>query len=516
MSSDDSDSSQLPTTQPLEGESLTSSQPDSPLAWSWLVHLRPGPASVRALVVPVCGDLVAVGRDPSCCQIGIGEDIFINSENENLQSVRVSRVQFEIVKEKTRATLVDKSMNGTYVNKLLVGKGKKYSLKHADVISILMDDFDIFLYLDERFMASNYPATISSKYLVGRELGKGSTAVVREGFTRDSSKKVAMKLIGKKKWPSKYSQPEDLMKEVSILQDLEHPCITKVLEVVEDENMLIIVMEYAAGGELFDQVVADHDAKKLSEDIAKHQFYQISHTIAYLHSKNVCHRDLKLENILLMEPGPSSLVKVTDFGLSKQFSSTNLLETYVGTPIYMAPEIISCCGLLSTTATYSSYSCKSDCWSLGVVLYMLLCGHQPFKETASQSVLSVITTGRFEPMDGACWEKVSPLARDLVIKLLDTDQENRLSAEQILGHQWFKGDMKVVSQSRKVMGMEDVKDNDVDTDSGLGSLQQGGSELGGQEVSKGDESKENEEMEVDGNRTIRRKARDRKRTQQEM
>jgi serine/threonine protein kinase len=127
--------------------------------------------------------------------------------------------------------------------------------------------------------------------------------------------------------------------------------------------MFVIVMEYAAGGELFDQVVADHDAKILSEEAAKLQFFQISHTIAYLHSKNVCHRDLKLENILLMGSGPRSLIKVTDFGLSKQFSSTKMLETYVGTPIYMAPEVISCCSMWG--GNVASYSCKSDCWSLG-------------------------------------------------------------------------------------------------------------------------------------------------------
>merc|ERR1719508_457607 len=183
-----------------------------------------------------------------------------------------------------------------------------------------------------------------------------------------------MKVIGKKRWPSRYSEPEDLVKEVTILQDLQHPCITKVLEMVEDENKMVIVMEYAAGGELFDQVVADHDANKLREETAKHQFYQISHTIAYLHSKNVCHRDLKLENILLMEHDPASLVKVTDFGLSKQFSSTKLLETYVGTPIYMAPEII--------TSAWSNIITNYSCKSLGVVLYMVLCGHQPFKETS--------------------------------------------------------------------------------------------------------------------------------------
>ena len=232
MSSDESDDSQLPSTQPNAEESCSSSQPDRdpPTAWSWLVHLKS--ANVPAMV-PVCGDQFSVGRDPSC-QLEIAEEIFANSEKENLQFVRVSRVQFEIVKEKDRATLQDRSMNGTYVNNLMVAKGSKYSLNHGDVISILMDDFNVFLYLDEKFMASHYPAEICDDYLVGRDLGEGSTCVVKEGFIRGSNAKVAIKLIGKKRWPGKYSEPEDLMREVNILQDLQHPCVTKMFDVVED------------------------------------------------------------------------------------------------------------------------------------------------------------------------------------------------------------------------------------------------------------------------------------------
>ena len=495
MSSDSSNSSHddLPSTQPLEDIS-TSSQADatvrSPMTWSWLVNLR------TSQVIPIFLDSVDVGRDPDDCQIEIAEELFTNSEDENLKLVRISRFHFEITKKKNRAILVDKSMNGTYVNKLLVGKGNLYSLNHADVISVLMDDFDLFLYLDERFMTATYPVTISGKYLVGRELGAGSTAVVKEGFTRDSLCRVALKIIGKRKWPSKYSNPQDLMKEVAILQNLQHPCITKVLEVVEDHNLFVIVIEYAAGGEMFDQVVADHDNKKMREETAKLQFYQISHTIAYLHSMNVCHRDLKLENILLMEHGSESLVKVTDFGLSKQFGSTKLMETYVGTPIYMAPEIISCCSLWNSSAVNTTYSCKSDCWSLGVILYMLLCGHPPFNETSTKSVFNGIISGKFDPMAGSCWASVSHQAMDLVTKLLNTDQESRLSAGDILDHQWFVQDGEAVSRAREVMGLQIPVYTEMD--SGVKSCKQSGKK---------------EDMEVDVDRTQRRKARERRKTQ---
>ena len=482
MSSEESLTSSQPDTQPMEEDNCTaSSSPDSPLPWAWLVQLRSNTGSVsHPQLHPLCGDRVSIGRDTSCT-IQVDDRIFDGSEEECIQLVKLSREHFEISKEKSGITLVDLSMNGTYVNKLLVGKGNQYRLNHTDVISILVEDFSVFLYIDEKTLASLYSVQICRKYLVGREVGKGSSAVVREGFARGSNIKVAMKFICKKKWPGKYSLPQDLMKEVTILQELQHPCITKVLEVLEDENMLVIVMEFAAGGEVFDQVIADLAEKKLTEETAKLQFFQLSHTIAYLHSKHVCHRDLKLENILLMEPGPASLVKVTDFGLSKQFSSTNLLETFVGTPAYMAPEVI--------TSYSSPYTSKSDCWSLGVILYILLSGHPPFHETQDKGLFSAITSGMFYPMKGPPWAKVSPLARDLVTKLLDTDHEKRLSAEKILDHEWFQGDRVVVDRAMEIMGLRESRDSVAD--SGVGSLHLG---EGGDNDKRGEKRKENYEM----------------------
>merc|ERR1719500_489989 len=148
-------------------------------------------------------------------------------------------------------------------------------------------------------------------------------------------------------------------------------------------------MEYAEGGELERQVKIDSIMRRLSESTAKFQFYQICHTIAYLHSKQICHRDLKLANILLMEPGPLALLKVSDFGVSKVWSKTSVLESMVGTPAFMAPEVLA----LRDTP-HSSYTCKSDCWSLGVVLYVLLSGNQPFaSHFMGPSVQSQIITG---------------------------------------------------------------------------------------------------------------------------
>ena len=105
------------------------------------------------------------------------------------------------------------------------------------------------------------------------------------------------------------------MKQVNISQNLDHPCITKVLEVFDSKKLFVIAMEYAQGGELFDQVVKEYGEEFMNEETAKLRFYQISHATAHLHVGKVCHRDLKLENILLMSTSPYSLLNITDFSL---------------------------------------------------------------------------------------------------------------------------------------------------------------------------------------------------------
>jgi len=449
----------LVDTQPLEEDmsTLTCSPPTNS-TWGWLVTLRQ--SSSHPVLHQVTGELVKVGRDPSCTLM-VNERIFAGSTDEDLQIAKISRVQFQLTRVGTGVALLDKSMNGTYVNGLKVGKDKQHSLDHGDVISLLQEDFQVYLYMDEFRMRQKYPPAVTSKYLVGRILGEGSSAVVREGFDRNNHKQVAMKFIGKEKWPSKYSEPEDLSREVDILLPLQHPCITKVLDVVDDKSF-VIVMEFAAGGELFDQVLLEQEAGTLTEGLAKMRFYQISHTIAYLHSKNVCHRDLKLENILLMKKSPKSLVKITDFGLSKNFSSIDVLETFVGTPVYMAPEVIS---LSNSKVPNTMYSCKSDCWSLGVVLYMLISGHQPFRDSSNEMLQEKIVNGLYDPMVGQRWRGVSDDAKDLVSKLLVVDPVSRLGAEEILNHRWFGMDREVVRQAEEVMGIMGSE-----ADSGRGSM----------------------------------------------
>ena len=126
-----------------------------------------------------------------------------------------------------------------------------------------------------------------------------------------------------------YSDVRDILRKVEVFKFVEHPCITEVIEVFGCPNHIIIVIEYAAGGKLFNQVVADSEAGTLQERHANIQFFQMGNALTFLQSRRICHRDLKLENVPILEPGAASRIKVTDFGLSKKWSNNSLLETFV-------------------------------------------------------------------------------------------------------------------------------------------------------------------------------------------
>ena len=167
--------------------------------------------------------------------------------------------------------------------------------------------------------------------------------------------KVALKILKKLKdsYPDEetyLSSIEEETKEISILKKLKHPCINKLIDCIIEDSVTVLVLQFAAGGDLScqvnkiiflltqlhfycPQVKDDTENNDLSEEVAKLQFYQISHALAYLHDQNISHRDLKLDNVLKMTKEKKTLLKLTDFGLSKKFSNSTVLETYAGTPV---------------------------------------------------------------------------------------------------------------------------------------------------------------------------------------
>ena len=330
-------------------------------AWGWLVQLSSQPDT---RLHSLTRDQHRVGRDSLHCSIVLGAREAEEAEKSfgggdpnifSRQHFAVSKTLGEEV-----AVLEDLgSRNGTWVNGVNVGVGRKIVLQHCSNISLLGPEYHLFQYLDRTSLEGLYSRLISSKYLVSDLLGKGTTAEVRRAYKYHSgsntTSSVALKMIKTKNWSSQYTKPKYIEAEVDIQRSLQHPCIVKIQDVIKTEDKITLVMEHVKGGDLFEVLFTKKPVRRRTEYEVKILFYQLAHCIRYLHRNKIAHRDLKLENILVSSSSPFGRIKVSDFGkaiewlladlaslcsgLSKVWSRESPLKTYVGTPAYMAPEI---------------------------------------------------------------------------------------------------------------------------------------------------------------------------------
>jgi len=219
-----------------------------------------------------------------------------------------------------------------------------------------------------------------------------------------------------------------MLSEVSILKTLDHPHILKVFEVFVESTAVSIVSELCTGGELFEKITK---MKRFSEQLGSTYMQQILSAVAYCHERGIVHRDLKPENLLLENPSPKALLKVIDFGTSSKFDPGIHLHKVLGTPYYIAPEVLS-----------REYDEKCDVWSLGVVLYILLSGSPPFTGSSDREVLRKVHLGYydFDSKDylEPTWRNVSNSAKDIIRRMLILDPAKRPSARELLHHQWLK------------------------------------------------------------------------------
>jgi MAP/microtubule affinity-regulating kinase len=190
---------------------------------------------------------------------------------------------------------------------------------------------------------------------------------------------VAIKIIDKNKLDKATSKK--LFREVRIMRLLNHKNIVKLYEVIDTPDELFLVMEYVSGGEIFDYLVAHG---RMKEKDARKQFRQIAGAVAYCHSLHIIHRDLKAENLLLDE---NMNVKIADFGFSNQFSPGQKLNTWCGSPPYAAPELFQ-------GKEYSGP--EVDVWSLGVVLYVFVCGSLPFDGSNLAKLRARVIAGKYQ------------------------------------------------------------------------------------------------------------------------
>ncbi|XP_030371169.1 serine/threonine-protein kinase par-1 isoform X2 [Scaptodrosophila lebanonensis] len=261
---------------------------------------------------------------------------------------------------------------------------------------------------------NNHRKKLRQRFDIIKKLGQGTYGKVQLGINKETGQEVAIKTIKK----CKIEAEADLVRirrEVQIMSSVQHPNIIHIYEVFENREKMVLVMEFAAGGELYDYL---SERKVLSEEEARRIFRQVATAVYYCHKHKICHRDLKLENILLDEKGNA---KIADFGLSNVFDDQRLLGTFCGSPLYASPEIVE-------GTPYQGP--EVDCWSLGVLLYTLVYGSMPFDGSNFKRLVKQISQGDYyEPRKPS---RASTLIRDM----LTVCPRKRASIEQICSHWW--------------------------------------------------------------------------------
>jgi serine/threonine protein kinase len=287
---------------------------------------------------------------------------------------------------------------------------------------------------------------IRDKYRLGGILGVGAFSVVRQVVDFATEQKWACKVISLNQQDG---TPVDvLMREVEVMvASGHHDNVLGLREYFVESGRLYIIMDRLAGGDL-DKAVAERGS--ISEGDARDIFSQLLAAVEHLHSRNVVHRDIKLENVMLVREGDLSHVKLCDFGMSLLCSSAeelSELHTICGTPAYISPEVAH---LVSTAKERASkgdrkslrsytYGCECDLWACGVALFIMLTGYPPFHSSTIPSLLASIKSGIFHS-DDPSWDLLSDDAKDLIEKLLDPNPESRLTAEEALAHPWLLAD----------------------------------------------------------------------------
>jgi len=268
---------------------------------------------------------------------------------------------------------------------------------------------------------------VENFYDVKEELGRGSFSTVFKCVRKSDHKDFAMKVIQKATLGQKKMEMVEI--EIEILKRVNHPNVIKLEEIFENPQQVQLILELITGGELFDKIV---ELQSYSEKDAAALVQQVISAVGHLHDINIVHRDLKPENLLLSSKMPDARIKLADFGLSTICIPGEKLTKAVGTPGYIAPEVIQ-----TLDEEIDGYQKEVDMWSIGVITYILLCGFPPFYAEDDDEAFDQIVAGEFEFPD-PYWTNISTQAKDFIKHLLIVDAHKRATAKQALDHPWIK------------------------------------------------------------------------------
>ncbi|CAL9125667.1 unnamed protein product [Musa acuminata var. zebrina] len=262
-------------------------------------------------------------------------------------------------------------------------------------------------------------------YSLGKKLGQGQFGTTYLCVEKASGKEYACKSILKRKLATD-DDVEDVRREIQIMHHLSgHPNVISIKGAYEDAVAVHLVMELCAGGELFDRIVQKgHYTERKAAELAR----VIVGIVEACHSMGVMHRDLKPENFLFVNQMEDASLRTIDFGLSIFFQPGEVFNDVVGSPYYVAPEVLK-----------KRYGPESDVWSAGIIIYILLSGVPPFWAESEQGIFEEVLHGKLD-FQSDPWPSISESAKDLVRRMLVRDPSKRLTAHEVLCHPWVQID----------------------------------------------------------------------------
>lgn len=268
-----------------------------------------------------------------------------------------------------------------------------------------------------------------SLYDIKEELGKGRFGTVNKCVEKSSKKVLAAKHIKAENDRDR----QEVEHEIEIMKILQHPKLLQLYDAFDNGKNMVMILEYVSGGELFERVIDEEF--DLTEKECTFFLRQICEGVKFMHSKDILHLDMKPENILCIRKN-SNKIKIIDFGLAQKLSPG--LQVSCGTPEFLAPEVVS----------YDEVSKTTDMWSVGVICYVLLSGLSPFMGDHDGETMTNILKVEYD-FDDECFDEISDLAKDFIEKLLLEDQEERMTAEDCLNHDWLKKELKTTIALKK-------------------------------------------------------------------
>ncbi|CAF2259116.1 hypothetical protein BRARA_H02649 [Brassica rapa] len=266
-------------------------------------------------------------------------------------------------------------------------------------------------------------SNLRDRYLLGEQLGWGQFGVIRVCSDKLTGERLACKSISKDRLVTQ-DDMKSIKLEIAIMTKLSgHPHVVDLKAVYEEEDYVHLVMELCAGGELFHKL---EKYGRYSEVRARVLFKHLMQVVKFCHDNGIVHRDLKPENILMATVSSSSPIKLADFGLATYIKPGEKLSGTVGSPFYIAPEVLS-----------GGYNEAADVWSAGVILYILLSGVPPFWGKTKSKIFDAVRAADLR-FSGEPWDRITSHAKDLIRGMLCVDPSQRLSADDVLAHSWME------------------------------------------------------------------------------